>query len=104
MPMVIAQDNVRVLQDLRDGRLRLVAPLFVTLEEQEGVVVASNVDLDVFGYGDTEAEALQDLRDIIVETYFDLKANRDQLASHLQAIWMYLDRVVLEMELQPLAA
>jgi hypothetical protein len=104
MPPVIAQDNVRVLQDLRDTKLRLVAPLFVTIEEQDGVVVASNVDLDVFGYGDTEAEALQDLRDIIVETYFDLKANRDQLAPHLQAIWLYLDRVALEMELQPLAA
>jgi hypothetical protein len=104
MSTLIAQDNVRILQDLRDVRLRLVAPLFVVIEEQDDVVVASNADLDVFGYGDTEAEALQDLREIIVEAYFDLKTNRDKLGAHLQTIWLYLDRIALEMELHAVAA
>lgn len=91
MTAVIAHDTIRVLQDLRDARLRLIAPIYVTLEEQDGVVVASNVDLDLFGYGDTEAEALQDLREIISETHLDLKAEQGRLSPHLQAIWNYLD-------------
>ncbi len=100
----IVQDNVRVLQDLRIPKLRLVAPLFVTVEEQDDIVVASNVDLDTFGYGDTEAEALDDLRAVIVETYFDLKLDQANLGPHLQAIWNYLNRIVIEWELQPVAA
>ncbi len=101
---IIVQDNIRVLQDLRSPKLRLVAPLFVTVEEQDDVVVASNVDLDVFGYGDTEAEAVDDLRAIIVETYLDLQLDQANLGPHLQAIWNYLNRIVIEWELQPLAA
>lgn len=100
----IVQDNVRVLQDLRIPKLRLVAPLFVTVEEQDDIVVASNVDLDTFGYGDTEAEALDDLRAVIVETCFDLKSDQANLGPHLQAIWNYLNRIVIEWELQPVAA
>jgi hypothetical protein len=96
MTGVIAPNAIRVLQDLRDTRLRLIAPIYVTLEEQDGVVVASNADLDLFGYGDTEAEALQDLREVISETYFDLKSEQGNLSKHLQAIWNYLDRVMIE--------
>lgn len=44
------QEAIRVVQDLRDVGLRLVAPLYVALEEEDGTVVASNADLDLFGY------------------------------------------------------
>jgi predicted RNase H-like HicB family nuclease len=99
MLAIKTQESIRVLQDLRDAGLRLVAPLYITIEEEAGTVVASNVDLDVFGYGDTEAEALQDLREVIVETYFDLKANQNNLGPYLQTIWNYLNRIVLELQL-----
>ncbi len=95
---VETQESIRVLQDLRDVRLRLIAPLYVTIEEQGSTVVAANVDLDLFGYGDTEAGALQDLREVIVETYFGLKADQTNLGPHLQAIWNYLNRIVLELQ------
>ena len=94
MLAIKTQESIRVLQDLRDGGLRLVAPLYITIEEEDGTVVASNVDLDVFGYGDTEADALQDLREVIVETYFDLKTNQSNLGPHLKTIWNYLNRMV----------
>lgn len=95
MPTVLAYANVRVLQDLRSEKLRLVAPLFVTIEEQDELVVASNADLDVFGYGDTEAEALQDLCDIIAETYLDLKTEQGNLGPYMQTIWSHLDCIEL---------
>lgn len=86
-----------MLQDLRNEKLRLVAPLFITIEEQDDLVVASNADLDVFGYGDTEAEALQDLRDVIVETYLDLKTEQGNLGPYMQTVWGYLDCIALGM-------
>jgi len=96
MATLVAPEPVRILQDLRSDRVRLVAPLYVTIEEADGVIVASNADLDLFGYGDTESEALQDLREVIEETYWDLKAEQARLGSHLQSIWNYLNRIVLE--------
>ena len=73
------QPNVRVVQDLRHPRLMLLAPIYVTVEEQDDVVVVSNADMDIFGYGDTEAEALQDFREVVVETYYDLQTERTRL-------------------------
>lgn len=96
--IVERQEAIRVVQDLRDVSLRLVAPLYVALEEEDGTVVASNADLDLFGYGDTEAEALQDLREVMIETYHDLKANQSTLGPHLQTIWNYLNRVIVELQ------
>jgi hypothetical protein len=96
MTAVLERETVRVLQDLRSDRVRLVAPLYVTIEEADGVVVASNADLDLFGYGDTESEALQDLREVLEETFFDLQGQQGQLGPHLRAIWNYLNRIVLE--------
>lgn len=54
--------------------------------------------LTLFGSRDTEAEALQDLREVMIETYHDLKANQANLGPHLQTIWNYLNRVVVELQ------
>ena len=96
MSVLLLQETVRILQDLRDRRSRLISPLYVTIEQEEDLVVASNADLDVYGYGETEAGALQDLRQVIVETYFDLKKDSNRLSAHLQSVWNFLDRIVVE--------
>ena len=96
MSVLLLQETVRILQDLRDRRIRLISPLYVTIEQEEDLVVASNADLDVYGYGETEAGALQDLREVIVETYFDLKKDSNRLSAHLQSVWNFLDRIVVE--------
>jgi hypothetical protein len=98
MAIVTTTNHVRIIQDLRHPSLRLVAPLYIVVEDEDEVVVASNADLDLFGYGDTEAKALDDLRDAIVETYFELRADSHRLGAHLEGIWQYLDRMVLEVQ------
>ena len=94
---VAATGKVVALQDLRDPKLRLTQPLYVLIEDREPVMV-SNVDLDIFGYGDTEDEAVQDFCECVVETYWDLKEAADRLGPHLQRIWDFLDRIVQEVE------
>lgn len=75
----------------------LLAPVYVTVEEQDDVVVISNADMNIFGYGDTEAEALQDFREVVAETYYNLKAEQDNLSTHLATIWNYTDRMIVEL-------
>lgn len=87
--------QVKVIQDLRESGLRLTAPLYVTVEPGENVVV-SNADLDIFGYGETEDEALRDFCQCVSETYFELKEEQDSLGPHMERIWNYLSRAIIE--------
>jgi len=84
-----------VLQDLRTPTLTLKSPLHVTIEYND-VVVVSNNDLDIFGYGDTENEAVGDFCACVVETYWALKEEQDNLGPHLAHIWRYLSKRVEE--------
>lgn len=58
-----------IIQDLRQPDLRLTVPLYVTVEPGETIVV-SHSDLDTFGYGEIENEAITDFCECVAETYW----------------------------------
>lgn len=89
--------RIAALQTLHTPRLRLIVPLYVMVESTDTVVVCHS-DLEVFGYGDTESEAVMDFCECVVETYYELKTHRHVLGPHLQQAWEFLSRVVLEVE------
>jgi len=91
----IQGSKIIALQDLRQPDLRLTAPLYVAAEPGETIVV-SNSDLDTFGYGETEDEAITDFCQCVAETYWELKEEQDNLGPHLARIWAYLARIVVE--------
>ena len=83
--------------DLHDGRLRLKSILPVTIEYFGDTVIASNADIDQFGYGDNESEALDSLRDCIVDLYFILRNETEATLGPLPARhWLFLKSVVEE--------
>ena len=82
------------IHSLHDPRLRLNVSLPITLEDDGYQFVAYAPDLDIYGLGETEYEAIEDLRQSIVDLYFDLKA--EKLGGDLQKIWNYLQSVVTE--------
>jgi hypothetical protein len=49
----------------------------VSIEHADQVYIASNYDLELYGYGDTEDEAIDDLRKSIIECYEDLKQEKE---------------------------
>lgn len=61
------------IRDLHDSRLDMQDPIPASLEFSEGQVSACCYDLEQFGIGNDEFEALDDLRATIVELYFALK-------------------------------
>jgi len=81
---------------LHDLRLRLQQQITVSLEYDGYQFIAYAPDLDIYGTGDTEYEAIEDLRQSIVELYFDLKG--EKLALSLRKIWDYLNSIVEEIE------
>lgn len=92
----IGERKPLLLYDLRHDKLKLVKPVAVLLEYDEKQVIAIAYDLDLFGYGETEMEALDDLRHTIVDLYLTLKENKDTLGAGAQKVWAYLSSIVEE--------
>jgi len=92
----LARRRLLLLYSLRHPGLRLRNPIAVSLEDDGTQVIASAYDLDLFGYGETESDALDDLRRTIVDLYLTLRENVNDLSPLPQQVWEYLADVVEE--------
>jgi hypothetical protein len=92
----LSKRRILLLYSLRHPHLRLRNPIAVSLEDDGAQVIASAYDLDLFGYGETEGEALDDLRRTIVHLYRALRDDADALGPLPQQIWRYLADVIEE--------
>lgn len=86
---------------VRDPRLRVVNPFTVIYSNEEGLTVAEAPEFCEFGYGETRYEALIDLQRSLVELFFTLEEDQDQLGTDLQRTWEALQGSV---ERSPVAA
>jgi len=75
-----------LLGALRDPRLRLLAPLTISLERENDYIVAYCEELEEFGFGTHLTEAIEDLQVAIAEVYLTLKEEKDRLGSDLSAL------------------
>ena len=72
---------------LRDGRLRVREAIEVKILEEEGQIIAEAEELNEFGSGDNQTEAIADLQYAIAELYFTLEAEQAHLGKELQRVW-----------------
>ena len=75
-------------------RLLLRVPLAITIEYLPRQVIVSNPDIELFGYGDTESEAIQGFAASFEELYFWLKKNKKKLSKNLKLKYGFLARIV----------
>ena len=92
----IASRKIFFINSLHNSHLSVHAPISIFLEYDGYQFVSYAPDLDIYGCGDSEYEAIEDLRESIVELYFDLK--EEELGSDLQKIWEYLNSIITENE------
>ncbi len=83
-----------LIGSLRDGRLRVVEPIQVNLYRESESLVAEATDLNEFGFGNNQSEAIIDLQQTIAELYFSLRDHKDRLGPDLQRVWETLNRTV----------
>ncbi len=72
---------------LRDGRLRVVEPIRVKFCQEDASFIAEAADLNEFGFGSNQSEAISDLQHAIVELYFSLRDDQHRLGPDLQKVW-----------------
>ena len=83
------------LGSLRDGRLRVSAPIEVTqMVVEGGKYVVEAPELNEFGFGNNLSEAIQDLQAAIAELYHTLEAEQGRLGPDLVAVWGVISQKV----------
>ncbi|MDI6794598.1 MAG: hypothetical protein QME81_17310 [bacterium] len=88
-----ADRNITIL-NLRHGKYLFKSPFPINIVFEDNVYIASSYDLNMFGYGESEDEALRDFCESIIEYYAHLKANHGRLGSLLKRDWDFLSRMI----------
>jgi hypothetical protein len=81
---------VELLGSVRDHRLRVLEPFAITFRTEESQFVAEATEIDEFGFGHTQSEALEDLQGAIVELYASLARDEHRLGADLRRVWAVL--------------
>ena len=89
--------NITIL-NLGHGRYLFKSPFPVNIVYDEETYIASSYDLNTFGNGDSEDEALRDLCESIIEYYEHLKSNQHKLGPLLKRDFAFLSQMILEVE------
>lgn len=90
----LAQQKTIYLEDLLHTELQLLHPIPVFIETEGDIVIANYYATESYGYGDTEYEAIDDLRLELVDLYEDLLADVDHLGPLPQKWWNHLQMIV----------
>ena len=85
------------IQNLRSTKLQLKGPFYVVSEYEDGVFVISSDDINLYGYGDTELNAIRDFCKDVEYFYFDLKQSKEKLCKIVKESWEFLKNIVIEL-------
>ena len=83
------------IDSLNNEVYKLKKPIPITIEYDNKNYTARNYDLGLYGYGDTEIEAVDYLKELIVETYEELK-DESNLSSTLKLMMIYCKEIIEE--------
>ena len=84
------------IQDLGDARLALREPLAVSIEQWPSAVTADSYDTGEFAFADDELTAIDELKALIVDLYFLLKEEQNNLGPLPLKYWNFLKSVIQE--------
>ncbi|HOT92434.1 MAG TPA: hypothetical protein PLJ78_09250 [Anaerolineae bacterium] len=90
----LAQQKTIYLEDLLHKDLQLLRPIPVFIETEGDIVIANYYATESYGYGDTEYEALDDLRQELVNLYEDLSEDTERLGPLPQKWWSHLQTII----------
>lgn len=96
IPTIPATPKELEIGTLFDDRLRLNNTITVIMEQEGDIYIARCDFLDEFGYGESPSDAIDDLRVVIDELYWTLKAERENLGPDMARLWGRLSELIEE--------
>ena len=91
------QSKQVLLSNLRCFNLRLKQPLLALIERNEKEFVCDCPDVDIYGVGDTEQEAIVDFSENLEDFFYLLKKEGEKkLGKQMIHIWRFLKTIIEE--------
>jgi hypothetical protein len=91
------QSKQILLSNLRSFNLDLKQPLLALIEYGENEVICDCPDVDIYGVGDTEQEAIIDFSENLEDFYYLLREEGEKkLGNQMLHIWRFLGKVIKE--------
>ncbi len=84
------------IQNLRHPSYQLRQPIPILIEEEGDVTIATYDDVDLYGTGEDEQEAISDLCAAIVEYYEGLKEHEGRLGEIPAQEYTFLKGIIVE--------
>lgn len=84
------------IQNLRSKKIQLKSPLYVLSEfnATEDMYVISSTDLNIWGHGDTEQQAIADFCSDLESFYFELKNDKKNLGKDFMMRWKFIKEII----------
>lgn len=91
-------DQIMPIQFLESGKLLLKQPIVVSLgySPESKIWIVDCPELNLYGEGDDEQQAIKDFKIILEETYFNLKKDKENLGVELKKKWNIFQRIIEE--------
>ena len=92
------EQQIVPVQFSESGQLTLKQPIFVSLSYyfEDKIYITDCPELDIYGQGRDEQEAIEDFKIALEELYFDLKKDKGRLGTDLKKKWKILERTTEE--------
>lgn len=83
------KQQIILIQFLDSNKLELKKPIYVSLSYgiDDELWIVDCPELNIYGSGRDETEAIKDFKIVLEESYFSLKKDKDKLAPHLMDEW-----------------
>jgi len=87
-----------IIQFLDSDKLEIKKPLYVSLSYgiDDELWIVDCPELNIYGSGRNETDAIKDFKIVLEESYFSLKKDKDKLAPHLMDEWKNLQEFIKE--------
>ena len=94
----IGEQQIVPIQFLDSEKLQLKQPIVVSLSHspEDGIWVVDCPELNLYGEGEDENQAIKDFKLALEESYFSLKKDKEKLGTELKQKWDILQQIIQE--------
>jgi hypothetical protein len=91
------QSKQVLLNNIRCANLSLKQPLSAIIENDGAEVICDCPDIDLYGVGETEQEAITDFSENLEDLFYLLKeSGEEKLGPQMIYIWRFLEKIIEE--------
>ncbi|MFH1610558.1 MAG: hypothetical protein ABIA91_01585 [Patescibacteria group bacterium] len=82
------------IYDLNNSKFQLKVPMSVLVYQEDGIFYTEPADFEIFGEGETEKDAINNFKEVIVVYFENLRNSKEKLSKKLSAKLKLLEKMI----------